>query len=222
MTEIDNLSRITLANLKWLFKNARTIRGQVRKLIDENKPSEWWEYLDLKEGYLSKMGQYLRGTLSFGDWITLEVEASIELDTMEIGSLLFKWNYNGSEYSQRVSVEARPSNLGVPEPVYYFRCPYSGRICRKLYFDGIHLLSRYAFPHTYSKRNQSHRQRDFYKYMGGLFYSDDATHRKETYRGKLTPHGKKMAKILGLVKDQERLREILFANRDRGRPRKDG
>ena len=223
MTEIDNLSRITLADLKWLFTNAKKIRANVRQLLDERKPSKWWDVVDLKEGYLSQMEQYLRGRLYLGKWITFEVEASIELDTMEIGSFLFKWSYRGTEYSKRVSVEARPSNLGLPDPVYYFVCPYCGRICRKLYTDGQVLASRWSFPHTYSQRNYSHQWREYKRVLDLLFEAEKGyPNRKEIYRGELTPFGKRLEKKLGRMRSlaDNPYNILTMPSRDRGRPRK--
>ena len=46
------------------------------------------------------------------------------------------------------------------------------------------------------------------------------THRKETYRGKLTPHGKKMRKMYGYLQGFDL--SMIYNQRDRGRPRKDG
>ena len=46
------------------------------------------------------------------------------------------------------------------------------------------------------------------------------THRKETYRGKLTSHGKKMRKMYGYLQGFDL--SMIYNQRDRGRPRKDG
>lgn len=223
MLEIDYQPRITLRDLRGFFANCKEARRYIEKRIEEGtlRPEK---AMRIKEALLANNREHFTGKANFPNWLTMSVETEIDIELMEITGFLFEWENNGKRYRQRVSVEPRKTNLGASEPVYYFVCPYSGRICRKLFFDGYTLASRYAFPHTYSKRNLSHKQRDFDKMIRGLLYYDDmGAYRKETYRGKLTPHGKKMEKIWRGTKDLDRLNDtLLSSDRGRGRPRKDG
>jgi hypothetical protein len=54
-----------------------------------------------------------------------------------------------------------------------------------------------------------------------IYLDDMGSHRKETYRGQLTAHGKKMSKLYGYATDSGKLHQILTDSK-RGRPRKNG
>lgn len=220
MVELDHQPSISLRDLRGFFVNCKEARRYIDKRTEEGSLSPE-KATRIKEALLANNKGHFTGEASFPNWLTLSVETEIDIELMEITGFLFRWENQGKLYRLRVSVEARPSNLGLPEPVYYFVCPYSGRICRKLFFDGYSLASRYAFPHTYSKRNYSHRWRDFDRMIRGCLYLDDmGSHRKETYRGKPTPHGKKMERLWRNTQNLDRLHDILI-DRERGRPRKD-
>lgn len=219
MIELDNQPSITLRALRGFFANCKEVRRFVESRA-EAKALSPAEEVKLKRDALSKTKTHFTGNIDFHNGLTMSVETEIQLETMEVTGFLFKWeDYENRQHRQRVCVRARPSNLGLPEPVYYFVCPHSGRICRKLFFDGYSLASRYAFAHTYSKRNRSHNWRRFDQLLSATLYVEEAgAYRKERYRGKLTPHGKKMLRALRYYQDgSDRIRDSF---NDRGRPRK--
>lgn len=219
MLELDKQPRVQLSDLRALFSNCKALRGIVEEKSQE-AALPYAEDFDLRRAMIEEYSRYFRRSLSFGKWLTLEVEAEVQTETIEITAFIFRWEYQGSRYGVRVSVEARPSNLGLQASVYYFLCPITGRICRKLYTDGTTLASRYAFPHTYSKRNSSHNWREFMQIWDGMLYLDKCRNRKERYRGKITPHGRKLSRLLVYYGDMEK--RILSSLSQAGRPRKDG
>ena len=72
----------------------------------------------------------------------------------------FLWEDDeGKSRNQKIYLRGEPSNLKPETYVWYFVCPHTGKNCRTLYTDGKVITSRYAFRHTYSARNKSHKQR---------------------------------------------------------------
>lgn len=194
MTEIDQLNRISLADLRGFFENSKKLRTYVSQAMEEQPFVTAEEWADRKETYLLQNREAFRGGITFADGLAFSVEALIDTWSLEIYGFIFKWKtYEGEERSVKVEVSSRPSNLGLPEPVYYLVCPHTRRICRKLYTDGDELASRYAFPHTYSSRNESHDKRLLSR-LCNLMREDEESHRyrKPYYRGKLTPFGERM------------------------------
>ena len=224
MTEIDKLKRISLADLRQLFIHSKELRTFVSRAMEEQPFVTDEEWADRKETYILKNREAFTGRVTFSDGTAFTVETLLDTWTLEIYGFIFKWrNLKDEERSLKVEVESRPSNLGLAEPVYYFRCPYSHRICRKLYTDGDVLASRYAFPHTYSSRNESHRWRMLLRLVNAMRLEDEVfRNRKRYYRGNLTPFGERMQKnnlfhLLNIGKFS-----ALWNSQGRGRPCKAG
>lgn len=191
MTEIDYLRRIQIRDLKPYFAGLAKARAQLLELF-ERKPEKIRKTLE-------EVNKSLQGTLTFSDSTTYSVQARVN-EYVEIESFLFKWEDDGEQREQRISVTSRPSNLVEGASCYYFLCPYTSRICRKLYTDGRVLVSRYGFPHTYSQRNYSHRWRADKKVLDFMLFVDEEENfkrKRERYNGKLTRFGRKLVKIMG-------------------------
>ena len=75
-------------------------------------------------------------------------------------------------------------------------CPITGKKCRKLYLYGGLFVSRHAIPENYASSNQSKRQRLFDKQFSYILLSEKSKYRKEHYKGKITPFGKKCEKAV--------------------------
>lgn len=106
----------------------------------------------ISEGFQTDKQQALRFRLGGLRYVVEFIPCEYEL--------LFKWtDEDGCERKQKVYLYGSESNLLKETYVWYFVCPATGRHCRKLYTDGRRLVSRYAFPHTYSDRNLSHKTR---------------------------------------------------------------
>lgn len=97
---------------------------------------------------------------------------------------------DGEKLSQEIKIVEEESHLIPGSHVYYFRSPGTSSLkCRKLYLIGSSWRDRRTFRHHYNKQNWSHHDRDLmareepYRPRG-----------KRTYRGKLTPYGKRCQK----------------------------
>lgn len=102
----------------------------------------------------------------------------------------------------------KPTNLGVGE-MWFFKCPKTGKLCRKLFSIGGYFLHREAFKGVfYEKQIQSKQMRYLEKHFRSYFGSDhlydqlSKKHLKKTYAGKTT---KKYSKLL---KEKQRVDSI--------------
>lgn len=203
MIEIDRMPRITIRNLKGIFKNADKIREALPTTAEENIPK-----------LLKLFDEFCAGSLELaGITYHISVKATAEAD---IEAIFFEWENDGRKYRQRVYISYEESNLGKGYLVF-FLCPYTGRKCRKLYTDGTALISRYGFEHTYSQRNQSKKWRELDKMLHFLDNEPVRKFGKMEYRGKLTPYGKKLIKFWNSSPDVE---DFSFMHKRRGRPPK--
>ena len=100
-------------------------------------------------------------------------------------------HYEGEHRKVTVSLCSEPSNLGKGQ-VWYFLCPYTGRKCRTLFLNGKVIASRYAFCHVYSYQNESRINRLLSSF--GKNDSPERKYGKKTYKGKVTPYGKRVSK----------------------------
>lgn len=188
MVEIDNIQRVSLRAFKPFFTEVKRLRRAVEKVIESN-PEKEAEALRL----FSSGASSLKGSFTLSDGRIMDITAHVNTEAMEISCFFFRWiGSDGKEKLVSVNVEKRPSNLGIDE-VYYFICPHTKKLCRKLFTDGYTITSRWAFPHTYSKRNLSKYSRVLFGMVDAMVETDkDYRYRKERYRGKLTPFGKRM------------------------------
>lgn len=233
MTEIDELQRITLRDLKPFFDNCKKFRDKVEKHT-EGKSLE--ERIDFTERSLPKVEEFFRLDYTFSKSFlggvtkrVVNVEAVIDPVDIDITAFVFRWEYDGQRREERINLEAAPSNLGL-NPVRYFVCPYANRRCRKLYTDWRVFLSRWAFPHTYSQRNYSKNWRETYRFLWLMKEVDEAEtaykYRKEYYRGRVTPFGVKMRNKCKFMKgcvdrlQTEKGQRALLIPRGKGRPSK--
>ena len=98
----------------------------------------------------------------------------------------------GKSYDYRVWIESVPSNLGKGE-VLYFRCPYTHKLCRKLYCVGGEFLHRDAFiGSVYDIQTESRNKREFTKFCNTYWRTDKIIEQlrkkdfKKQYAGKPT------------------------------------
>jgi hypothetical protein len=127
-------------------------------------------------------GSNKRITGSIGIWVsTKDNDFYLELD--------YKCNDKPIKY--KVPLVTRPSNIG-KGVVWFFRCPNTGKLCRKLYLIDTYFLHRTAFRGAmYEKQTYSKHARQQAKLWGRLFDSDKvyeevySKHFKKQYAGKL-------------------------------------
>jgi hypothetical protein len=145
--------------------------------------------------------------------------------------------FGRDQRSYTVLLEGRPSNLGKGH-VWYFVCPVTGRLCRKLYRINGYFFSRYAYPTaTYRSRTEPKGDRKLRKYitLNGTIKNPKAEwdffnrkHYRTTYNGnptkrylKYLERTRKIKALLGnglweqtlagLRATHEKLRESLFS-----------
>lgn len=109
--------------------------------------------------------------------------------------MLLSYSCEGKVYSYSIPLVEVPSNLGKERGCYYFRCPKSSHLCRKLYLYKGYFVSRKFIPGAvYDCQARAKEKDDYIRLLGTGFLSLDFTNRKEYYRGKLTPWGRKVEK----------------------------
>lgn len=155
-----------------------------------------WGYLtpdpntDIKTGVLSweRMGETI---------------AEITIGARMAGAspaIVLIYSYNGKPKIYKIKLQFVPSNLPNRGNTgyYYFVCPLTGEYCRKLYLYKGTFVSRKAFRPLYWNQAMSHKQRKFESPLDWLLLPSlmekemgSSAHRKTTYRGKLTPYGRK-------------------------------
>lgn len=232
MTEIDNLARLSLRDLKPYFTHCKQLKEKVEA---HTKGKTLEERIDFAERNFPKIEHLLRWDITFTRTTllgeskrVLNVEAVIDPLDIDIVGFKFRWESEGQQKERHIAIETAQSNLGL-NPVRYFVCPHTHKRCRKLYTDWRDFYSRYAFPHTYSQRNYSHRWREDVKVIDYMrFVEKDFKGRKEYYRGKLTPFGRKVRSMAGgetleeaYIKQTARIEKFLNRPiRGRGRPMK--
>lgn len=211
LPEIDTIPKFTLAGFRPLLDGLRKQPPEVLELI-RTHPEGWQRMADsLQKDYTATI-DYERWGLRYT--ITPEVTITAEVgNVIVVDGLRFEWEKDGNEFSVYVKLVQRPSNLGIGT-VDYFVCPYTNKLCRQLYTVCGTICSGWAFKHTYSRCNRSHSK----KAMLLDAFVDIATlesthHRKEYYRGNITPYGKRMLKLCQRCNSKDLLKELQKVSR---------
>lgn len=117
------------------------------------------------------------------------------------GNIDFSYSYYGTIQKYTVEVVSRPSNLG-KGVVWFFICPVTKKVCRKLYFHKGLFLHRTAFPQIiYEQQKLSKRHRKLDKTMKmaldeSIYQEFYQKHLKTHYRGKITRRFERITKKL--------------------------
>ncbi|RKT01040.1 hypothetical protein [Chryseobacterium defluvii] len=118
---------------------------------------------------------------------------TIVIDTSDTdGYITFDYTYNQSQkINYKVRLITRPSNLG-NGLLWFFVCPSTQKVCRKLHLNSGYFLHRTAFNGVYyEKQLQSKKWREWER-MFGSFLDDkiyeemNKKHFKKYYKGKPT------------------------------------
>jgi hypothetical protein len=145
-----------------------------------------------KYGYL-KLNQWRSGTITWSRNGNKTASISISVNTyIESPYLELDYKYNEAPINYKVQLVTTPSNLG-KGIVWYFVCPQTGKLCRKLYLADTYFYHRSAFKGCmYEKQIQSKKNRYLDKTLGGYFQTDNIfeqlykKHFKKQYAGKPT------------------------------------
>jgi len=180
----------------------------------------WSNFPDEVEGLkcitiadLKKLG-YLKSNISMNRnlfWTNNNGERTssitVIINTTETkGSITFDYTYNQShKINYTVQLITRLSNLG-NGLLWFFVCPSTFKVCRKLHLNSGYFLHRTAFKDVYyEKQLQSKKWRSWEKTFGS--YMDDRLyeqlykkHFKKFYNGKPT---KKYLQIMKKIKTRE-------------------
>lgn len=120
-------------------------------------------------------------------------------DTRGVPVALLHYTHNGADKERRVYLRFKHSNLNPNTGYYYFVCPVTGRMCRKLYLAGGEFVSRAALGVLYGSQLRNRFQRGpvgrLSQMAADLAELENQPRRKTTYRGKPTPYGRRLAEL---------------------------
>lgn len=151
-------------------------------------------------GYLVS-GQRKRGTINWSrngypnGSISIFVNMDLKKPYLTVDYVLHK----KKEVTYNISLMPVPSNLG-KGLVWYFLCPYTNKLCRKLYSIDGYFMHREAVKGYYEKQIQSKHYRHIENTFGPVFQREKlydqlyAKHFRKFYNGKPT---KRYLKIMG-------------------------
>ena len=158
-----------------------------------------WEYL--------VPGQWKNGTINWSrnGNSTGSIGISVYMDASEPYLRVDYVLNKEKEVGYSVPLVKVPSNLGKGH-VWYFRCPYTSQLCRKLYSIDGYFMHRAAVKGYYEKQIQSKQYRHLEKTFGPVFQQEKAheqlyeKHFRKFYNGKPTKRYLKiMAKLRAAV-----------------------
>lgn len=118
------------------------------------------------------------------------------------GVLTLDYTYNNTEkINYQIQVITRPSNLGAGL-LWFFVCPYTGKVCRKLHLINGYFKHRSALQDLmYQNQLESKRWREWNKIYAGEFNDHIYTelyskYFKRYYKGKMTKRFSRIVKKL--------------------------
>jgi hypothetical protein len=142
--------------------------------------------------YLTSYG-IRRGVTSWSTNGNIHSTINIEVTHTEYETfIIFNYRCNGEPINYRINLERKNSNLG-KGIIWYFVCPRTGKLCRKLYLNNGYFLHRTASKNLmYSKQIESKKFRNLNKVFGACFELDEVytelykKYFKSHYKGKPT------------------------------------
>lgn len=142
--------------------------------------------------YLTSYGTR-KGITSWSSNGQVHSKINIEVTYTEYDTyIIFDYQCNGQPKKYRVNLISKTSNLGKGK-VWFFVCPSTGKLCRKLYLSNGLFLHRTAFNGLmYSKQIESKKSRDLGKIFNVYFVPDEVyaerykKYFKTHYKGKPT------------------------------------
>lgn len=154
----------------------------------------------LKEWKYLESGSLKLGTLTWSRNGNKTGSISILVDmTANCPFLELDYRYRDEPRNYKVYLVNIPSNLGKGN-VWYFRCPQTSRLCRKLYSVGGYFLHRSAFTGCmYESQTRSKKYRQLDRVLGVYFKSDQLyeqlhkKHFKKWYAGQPTKKYKRLS-----------------------------
>jgi len=164
---------------------------------------------DLKRlGYL-KLHLLTSGTINWSTNGRQTGSISILVNTQKHNPYIeLDYKYRGEARNYKLQLDSLPSNLGKGS-VWYFRCPHTNKLCRKLYSVDGYFLHREAFKNCmYETQTYSKKDRRLMRWIEPMFKQDkyndamNAKYFKRYYAGKPT---KRYLKVLSELKKADSL-----------------
>lgn len=142
-------------------------------------------------------------TSAHGTKNTIGIEVKINLTD---GIIRLDYTHNQTnEINYTIQIISRSSNLGTGL-IWFFVCPFTGKICRKLHLINGYFKHRTANPYImYSKQIECKRWRKWnkrfaHKFNDGLYDELYSKHFTPFYKGKIT---KRHARLLKRIQQRE-------------------
>lgn len=162
----------------------------------------------LKKFDYLKAGQIKAGVLTWSRSGQTTGQISIQVNTtFEPHELTLNYSFRNEPREYTICIVSRPANIGKGE-VWFFVCPQTGLLCRKLYSIEGYFYHRKAFASAmYDSQTLSRKVRHFQQAFGVLIRKHDIyqqigqKHLKKHYRGKAT---KKYAKLCAQLEKAKR------------------
>lgn len=85
------------------------------------------------------------------------------------GCLQLDYTCNGEYIQYEIPIVSRKSNLPQQSFIYFFECPASKKLCRKLYFNGRTFVHQSQIDGYYESQTLSRKTRDFDRLVSYLF-----------------------------------------------------
>jgi hypothetical protein len=123
----------------------------------------------------------------------------------------FNYSFRGEPTKYKVDLVTKPSNLGKGK-IWYFVCPSTNKLCRKLYLQSGYFLHRTAIKsNMYESQTKSKHSRLLDTYFGAYFELDElyqelySKNFKRFYNGKPT---KRYLKLMQKINQAERVKPL--------------
>ncbi|MFL0685369.1 MAG: hypothetical protein ACJLTB_19530 [Algoriphagus aquaeductus] len=114
--------------------------------------------------------------------------------------LKLKYKFGDEPREYKIRLLKKPTNLGIGE-MWFFRCPSTGKLCRKLYSIGGYFFHREAFKGCFYETQIRSKYARFLDSNYGAYFKSESLylearkkHLKKTYAGKPTKKYLKLSK----------------------------
>ncbi|TXE07563.1 hypothetical protein [Algoriphagus aquimarinus] len=162
--------------------------------INISKLKEW--------GYLDP-NQWMKGKMTWSRNETKTGEIEFAVSTQKGKEYLhLNYNFRDEPRDYKIQLIRKPTNLGIGE-MWFFKCPNTGKLCRKLYSIGGYFLHREAFKGCFYRSQIRGKYERFLDSTYGEYFQSEQIYReihkkhlKKSYAGKVTKKYSKLYKRL--------------------------
>jgi hypothetical protein len=152
----------------------------------------------LKRIGLIKPGFKCSGPVEWNEKFKINIEVGIRSSDSITGKMRLSYNCGGEGIDYVVDLVSRRSNLGTKSIMWLMICPFTFKVCRKLYFNGTHFVHRDHVRGMYRIQMMSRKAREseqLLSYLLGptqIYDEIQKKHLKKYYRGVPTKRFKKL------------------------------